>query len=123
VIRVVENERGGLIACPTSYSVADEPVNVSDAAYAMLGFGASSGSGFAGAGRVHIARPFILSLFVTAQVGRRVSRSVDEFAAEKRIILGLYHVHARTRKTKPSEAAQRAEMWRFDFSGSHADGV
>jgi hypothetical protein len=63
VIRVVENERGGVIVCPTSYSVADEPVNVSDATNAMLGFGASSKSGFAGAGRVHPARLFILSSF------------------------------------------------------------
>jgi hypothetical protein len=55
MIRVVENERGGVIVCATSYGVADEPDNVSDAAYAMLGFGVSSGSGFAGAGRVHPA--------------------------------------------------------------------
>jgi hypothetical protein len=34
-------------------------VNVSDATHAMLGFGVSSGRGFAGAGRVRIACPFI----------------------------------------------------------------
>jgi hypothetical protein len=65
VIRVVENERGGVIVCASSYGVADEPVNVGDATYAMLGFGASSESGFAATGRVHIARPFILSSFLS----------------------------------------------------------
>jgi hypothetical protein len=65
MIRVVENERGGVIVCATSCSVADEPDNVSDAAYAMLGFGVSSGRGFAGAGRVHPARSFILSAFLS----------------------------------------------------------
>jgi hypothetical protein len=63
VIRVVENERGGVTVCASSYGVADEPVNVGDAACAMLGFGGSGESGFVGAGRVHIARPFILSSF------------------------------------------------------------
>jgi hypothetical protein len=32
---------------------------------AIPGFGASSESGFAGAGRVHIARPFILFSFLS----------------------------------------------------------
>jgi hypothetical protein len=40
-------------------------VYVTDATYAMLGFGASSGSGFAGAGKVHTAWPFILSSFLS----------------------------------------------------------
>jgi hypothetical protein len=51
VVRVVENERGGVIVCANG--VADELVNIGDATYAMPGFGASRGSGFAGAGRVH----------------------------------------------------------------------
>jgi hypothetical protein len=59
VVHVVENERGGFIVCPNA--VADEPVNVGDATYAMPGFGVPSEHGFAGAGRVHIACPFILS--------------------------------------------------------------
>jgi hypothetical protein len=58
VIRVVEDERDGVIVCPNG--VAGETVNVSDA---MLGSGASGESGFAGAGRAHTERPFILSSF------------------------------------------------------------
>jgi hypothetical protein len=60
VIRVGENERP-----PSLYAQAATtlPVDISDAPYAMVGFGAASGSGFAGAGRVHPARPFILSSF------------------------------------------------------------
>jgi hypothetical protein len=54
-VRVVENERGGVIVCASSYGVASERVSVGDALYAMLGFGASSGIGFVGAGRVHPA--------------------------------------------------------------------
>jgi hypothetical protein len=61
VTHVVENEQGGVIVCPNT--VADEPVNVNDATYAMPGFGVSSERGFAAAGRVHNARPFILSSF------------------------------------------------------------
>jgi hypothetical protein len=56
---------GGVASCASSHGVADVPVNVSDAAYAMLGFGASGGSGFAGAGRVHPVQPFILSSFLS----------------------------------------------------------
>jgi hypothetical protein len=55
---------GSVIVCASSYGVADEPVSVGDALHeAMPGFGVSSGRGFAGAGRVHPARPFILSSF------------------------------------------------------------
>jgi hypothetical protein len=64
VIRVVGNERGGPILCPTSDGSADELVNVIDAPYeSHLGFGGLSESGFAGVGRVHIARSFILPSF------------------------------------------------------------
>jgi hypothetical protein len=38
VVRVVEDERCGLVACASSHGVSDEPVNVSGAAYAMPGF-------------------------------------------------------------------------------------
>ena len=61
MIRVVENERGGVIVCPNA--VAGELVSVSDAACAILGFGVFGGRGFAGVGRVHPARLFILSSF------------------------------------------------------------
>jgi hypothetical protein len=57
MVHVVENERGGVIACP---DVAGEPFSVGDA---MFGFDVSSGRGFTGAGRVHIARPFVFSSF------------------------------------------------------------
>jgi hypothetical protein len=36
MIRIVENARGSLIAHPTSDSVADERVNVSDATHACV---------------------------------------------------------------------------------------
>jgi hypothetical protein len=62
MIRVVENERDGVIVCPNA--VADKPVNVSDATYATPGFGAFGESGFVGEGRVRRARPFTLSSFV-----------------------------------------------------------
>jgi hypothetical protein len=57
---------GGVTVCRTSDGVAGKPVNVSDATHACQAsarseFDACSESGFAGAGSVHIARPFILS--------------------------------------------------------------
>jgi hypothetical protein len=45
------------------YGVADELVNVSDASYAVVGFGVSRGIGFAGAGRV-ACRATVHSFFI-----------------------------------------------------------
>jgi hypothetical protein len=66
VIRVVENEWGASLyaqaatALPTRRSMSATLWTS-----AMPGFGVSSGSGFAGAGRVYIARLFILSSFLS----------------------------------------------------------
>jgi GxxExxY protein len=75
---------GSVIACVSSYGVADEPVSVGDALHeAMPDFGVSSGRGFAGAGRVHPARPFILSSFL--------SRRQPEGHEEPRSVAALHH--------------------------------
>jgi PD-(D/E)XK nuclease superfamily len=62
--------------CPKSG--ADEPTNVNDATYAKPGYGPPSKRGFAGAGRVHPAQPFIRSSFSSRRQseGHQEPRSV-----------------------------------------------